>query len=67
MKEIRASYKRVANLLKTVVNQHCEDGFKWYPEVGAYETVSVFDLNFAIKKLEELEDEVMYLKDGDPE
>ena len=26
--------KKVANLLKQIVNQSCEDGFLWYPNIG---------------------------------
>lgn len=44
---------RVANLLKTIVNQMCAEGEEWYEDIG--EPPSMFDMCRAIKILEEAE------------
>lgn len=49
------SCKNVANLLKLMVNERCEDGFLWYPEAKVAK-VSLYEINTAIKVLEEQED-----------
>lgn len=50
---IEINPKRVANLLKIIVNQQCEDGFLWYPNIG--EMPTLFDINEAIRVLESME------------
>ena len=53
--------KRVANLLKSIVNSQCEDGFLWYPNVG--EMPSLFDINKAIAILDNTETQTMEITD----
>ena len=48
---IEVDPRRAANLLKHIVNLHCEEGFKWFPEVG--EMPNNFDIQQAIRILEE--------------
>ena len=52
MKEIDIEFNcgRVANLLKTIANSFCEEGEKWYEDIG--EMPTMFDLYRAIKVLE---------------
>ena len=50
MIEIQFNPGRVANLLKKIVNSQCENGFKWYEDIG--EMPTIFDINQAIKMLE---------------
>lgn len=52
--KLDVSMKRVANLLKTIINQQCESDFVWYKDIG--EMPTMMDINFAIRKLEETED-----------
>ena len=59
---ITISCKNVANLLKGIVNQQCEDGFKWYPDVKPV-GVSLFDLTEAIRLLEQQEDKTFEVVD----
>ena len=54
--------KKVANLLKQIVNQSCVDGFLWYPNIG--EMPNLFDINEAIKILENAEIKKMEIIDG---
>ena len=54
--------KKVANLLKQIVNQSCVDGFLWYPIIG--EMPNLFDINEAIKILENAEIKKMEIIDG---
>lgn len=49
--------KKAANLLKEIVNQSCEDGFLWYPNIG--EMPNLYDINEAIKILEQSEIKTM--------
>lgn len=51
--KVEFNTKRVANLLKAIVNQSCEDGFLWYPNIG--EMPTLLDINQAIKVLENTE------------
>lgn len=59
--EIHMSPKRVANLLKVIVNRNCADGFKWYEEIGTMPTM--WDLQYAIEILEKEEDAKMTVHD----
>lgn len=45
--------KRVANLLKSMVNQKCVAGFTWYEDIG--DMPNLFDICEAIKILENME------------
>ena len=49
--------KKAANLLKAIVNKSCEDGFLWYQNIG--EMPNLFDINEAIKILEQSEIKIM--------
>ena len=50
---LESDTRRVANLLKEIVNQNCEDGFLWYQDIG--EMPTIFDINYAIGILEKAE------------
>ena len=60
MKKITVEFnsKRVANLLKHMVNNRCEDGFKWYKDVTD-EMPTIYDINHAIEILENTETETL--------
>ena len=58
---IEFNMKRVANLLKSIINQQCEEGFKWYEEVG--EMPNLFDIHHAIEILENYKAESMEVRD----
>ena len=45
--------KRVANLLKTMVNQKCVAGFTWYEDIG--DMPNMFDICKVIEILENME------------
>ena len=47
---IELNCKRVANLLKTMVNNCCEEGFTAYENIG--EMPTLFDINHAIEVLD---------------
>lgn len=48
---IKVQPKRVATLLKRIINNNCEEGFKWFEDVGN-EMPTVFDIITAIDILE---------------
>lgn len=54
---IEFNTKRVANLLKVMVNQTCEDGFQWYTDIG--EMPTIFDINHAIHILDNMDTEAI--------
>lgn len=60
MKKITVEFnsKRVANLLKHMVNNSCEEGFKWYKDVTD-EMPTIYDINHAIMILENTETETL--------
>lgn len=58
---IKRDPKRVANLLKKMVNENCEEGFKWYEDVG--EMPTVLDVNYAIELLEKARSQSMTIID----
>ena len=51
--EISFDVMNVVNMLKGLVNAHCEKGYKWYPEAPSNVEVNLFELNNAIHILEE--------------
>ena len=57
--DIRVDLSKVANLLKIMVNTICEAGEEWYPEVieRKEDGPNVFEMNYAIRVLEEFTDE----------
>ena len=46
--------RKVANVLKKMVNSACEEGFEWYKDVPE-EAPNVLDLVYAIEVLEKTE------------
>ena len=54
--------KRVANMLKRIVNNNCEDGFVWYKDVGS-DMPNMFDMSEAIRILENAETETITIED----
>lgn len=51
--EITVNLKNVADYLKMIVNNSCEEGFLWFPEVaGKTIDVTFFDLVEAINVLQ---------------
>ena len=57
--DICVDLSKVANLLKIMVNTICEAGEEWYPEVieRKEDGPNVFEMNYAIRVLEEFTDE----------
>lgn len=51
--EIGFDLDNVINMLKGFVNEQCEKGFKWYPEVPEKVKVGIWDFTRAIDILEE--------------
>ena len=49
--KIEQNPHKVADLLKSIVNQQCEEGFQWFPDVKA-SSCTLFDLLGAIDVLE---------------
>ena len=49
--KIEFNLQKVANMLKTIVNSICEEGFTWFEDVGDAQP-SIIDLLEAIKTLE---------------
>ena len=60
---VTRSCKNVAKILKVYVNKKCEKHFKWFPEVEGNETASLFDLLYAIKILELIDDETLEIEE----
>ena len=48
---IKVQPKRVAALLKRIINNNCEEGFRWFEDVDS-EMPTVFDIITAIDILE---------------
>ena len=44
--------RNVANLLKDIVNQNCENGFVWYGKIG--KAPNLMEINMAITFLENI-------------
>lgn len=62
--QITISCKKVANTLKLLVNNMCEEGFLWYPEADKTKTdVTTYDLANAISVLESIEDKVITIQE----
>lgn len=51
---LTADMRHVANLLKTIVNQYCAEGFNWYPPEKIGQMPSLWETNLAIRKLDEM-------------
>lgn len=56
--KITVDINNVINMLKAMVNSQCANGFQWYPEAPAKVEASLFDINIAIKVLEEAKERV---------
>lgn len=52
--EIKPSFKRVSDYLKTVVNSMCKEDFEWFPQIESKE-MNLFDLLTTIEFLDNAE------------
>lgn len=60
---LKISCKAVSNFLKGIINENCEEGFKWFPEVdGVHLEASAWDLLYAISVLDKAEDQSMAIE-----
>lgn len=63
MIEIEVNPRRVANLLKQIINMHCVEGEEWFKDIDN-PSASLFDLSEAILILEDVEPFTIRVKEN---